>query len=273
MRGKWALPSPRCPSGVSICQCDALSGGTNSITQHPASLSLSASPPSSHPGPMHQAHTPQQPPGMGAQHMGPRSAAHDTGRPSQTNELGKQGRTGSSCQPSRSRSPAALCSHTTHPRTLPWRELTQSALALFKCAGLTAVTAPRAGGAFLPGASVPLSEVHTLPKKADILHFFKVSGSHSGSRFVEANLARPTWNFHFADFQVGFIYLDVTCKDVIWQLLISPLLPFIILLCEQSRVSLPRCLLEHQAWFHAAFGYLTEINVIYILIPAYQQIK
>lgn len=173
-----------------------------------------------------------------------------------------------------------LCSHATLPRTLPWRELTQSALALFKCAGLTAVMAPHAGGAFQQMLMCLLQKCALFPK-ADILHFFKVSSFlcsnwlllHSMSPFVEANLARRTLYFHFANFQVGFIYLNVTCKNVKWQVFIPPLLLFIILLYEQSRVSLPRCLLEHQTWFYAAFGYLTEINVIYILIPAYQQIK
>lgn len=69
------------------------------------------------------------------------------------------------------------------------------------------------------------------------------------------------------------MYLDTTCKNVKWQILISPLFVFIILLYEQSGVSLPQWLLEHQAGSHAAFGYLSEIIVIYILIPVYQQIK
>lgn len=239
--------------GVSICQCDALSSGTNSITQHPASLSLSASPPSSHPGPMHQAHTPQQPSGMGAQHMGPRSAAHSTEEPSQMNELSKHGRTGSSCQPSRSRSPAALQSrhtptHITLTRAHSKRSRTLQMCRSDHCNGSTSWRS------FSTDANVPLSEARTLPKSRlpSLLSVsFKVFQFsvllYSRSQFVEANLARRTSYFHFANFQEGFIYLDVTCKNVKCQLLISPLLLFIILLYEQSRVSLPRCLLEHQA--------------------------
>lgn len=144
-----------------------------------------------------------------------------------------------------------LCSHATLPHTLPWRELPQSALALFKCAGLTTIMAPQAGGAFLQ-MLMGLFQTCTLFPKADILHFFCLFQGfqfsvllHSRNQFVEANLARRTLYFHFANFQVGFIYLDVTCKNLKWQHLISPLLLFIILLYEQSRVSLPRCLLEH----------------------------
>lgn len=105
--------------------------------------------------------------------------------------------------------------------------------------------APQAEGAFLQ-MLMCLFQKCTLFPKAEILHFFcLIQGFqfsvllHSGSQFVEANLARQTLYFHFANFQVGFIYLNVTCTNEKWQILISPLLLFIILLYEQSRVSLP----------------------------------
>lgn len=160
--------------GVSIYQCDALSSGTNSITQHPASLSLSASPPCGHPGPMHQAHTPQQPSGMGAQHMGPRSTAHSMEQPSQMNELSKHGQTGSSCQPSRSRSPAALQSRHTPTHITLTRAPSKRSRTLQMCRS-DHYNGSTSWRSFSTDANGPFSDVHTLPKSRHPSLFLFVS--------------------------------------------------------------------------------------------------